>query len=132
MINKGKIMRNYSELNEEEQNDLFKQYKKKTKKKLNISLFIYLIVVAITITILVIAYNNFKKDYIVDDIITNYIKNYIVIGIVLVAIFFVIVLIINMFKRRGLKKVYSLGFQRFLYKKNIMLDSNNNQNNKSI
>ena len=124
--------KNYSELSEEERNDLFIQYKKKAKKKLNISLIIYFIIVAITITVLVIAYNKFKTEYVVEDMITEYIKNYVVVGIVLVAIFFLIVLIINMFKRRGLKKVYSLGFQRFLYKKNIMLDSNNNQNNKSI
>lgn len=117
--------KNYSELSEEERNDLFIQYKKKAKRKLNISLSIYLIVVAITITILVIAYNNFKKEYIVEDIITNYIKNYVVIGIVLVIIFFVVVLIINIVKRRGLKKVYTLGFQKYLYKKGIMLDNQN-------
>lgn len=125
-------IRNYSELNEEEQKELFNQYQKRARRKLNVSLFIYSLVVIVTIIVLLITYDNFISGYVVNDMISDYVKNYIIAGIVLVVIFYIIVLIINIVKRRGLKKVYTMGFQKYLYKKNIMLDSNNNQNNKSI
>ena len=125
-------IKNYSELSEEEQKDLFNQYQKRTKRKLNISLFIYSLVAIVTIIVLLIAYDNFISSYVIKDMISDYIKYCIITGIVLVVIFFIIVLIINIVKRKGLKKVYTMGFQKYLYKKNILLDSNSNQNNKSI
>ena len=122
----------YSELSEEERNNLFIQYKKERKKKLNISLVIYTIIFASVISAIIIFYNNWKADYIVEDMVVDYVHYLVVLGIVLLSFFYVISLILNIFKRVSLKKEYTVQFQKYLFKKNIILDKVDNQNNKSI
>lgn len=123
--------KNYSELSEREKNDLFNQFKKKSRRKSNILLIIYILIFIGTIVSIMVFYNNWKSDYIVDDLVSNYIKHFFIVGIVLSSIVFIIVVLLNIIKRKKLKKIYTREFQLFLIKRNIILDNNSNQN-KSI
>lgn len=122
----------YSELSEEERNILFNQYKKNKKKKSNIRLVIYTIIFGAILYAIISYYNNWKSDYVVEDIVTDYVHYLVVLGIVFTVLIYIVAIIVNIYKRIGLNKVYTAGFQNYLFKKNIILDKVDNQNNKSI
>ena len=121
-------LRNYSELSEEERNELFKQYKKKKLFGLNISLAINTIFLAVALYLIFTNYNRWDTNYGVNDLVGDYIKDYLNVCIAGAIIYYIIVLVINIYKRRKLKKVYTPEFQKYLYKKNILLDSINTTN----
>lgn len=123
--------RKYSELNEVEKTTLKREYKKTKLKKLNISLVIHIIVFIVCVTIILMAYNSWYSEYKVDDIVSDYVKDYATIAIILLFLFFMIQIIINIFKRIKINNEKTLEFQHFLENHNIELDIFDNQN-KSI
>ena len=122
----------YSELSEEERNALFNQYKKDKKKKLNLVLIIYTIIFITFLAIILLFYNNWKIDYKVEDMVKDYVRYLVVLGIVLMSIIYIITLIVNIYKRSKLNNKNTVAFNNYLFKKNIILDMVDNQNNKSI
>ena len=122
----------YSELSDTERNDLFNKYKKQRKKGLNIRLIIYSLLLAVVTTLVLTYYNTWKKDYKVDDLVMDYVGYLITLCIVIVIIIFVIIIVVNILKRRNINKVYTVTFQKYLFKNNIILDKVDNQENKGI
>ena len=62
----------------------------------------------------------------------DYVRYLVVLGIVLMSIIYIITLIVNIYKRSKLNNKNTVAFNNYLFKKNIILDMVDNQNNKSI
>ena len=124
----------YSELSDSEKEELYNQYKDKKTKKLNICLVVYIILLISSIIGYFVINNNRIKDVKDIDLIEDYTNTYIQLFFLLCAFWSLCSIIINFGKRRVLKtkSKNTKEFGKYLSKRNIFLDKEDNQSDKSI